>query len=217
MNNNKLLTILIATILVTGCTKQNSNALAEGDSLSEEVKSLETSPDAQRLAFRLLSDEAKYTLWIKQIDWVIQSDNLSDAQKNILSELKQFISPAIFQSPDDAVTARIKVKLGEWKTKASELFNIAFLRCIVTEIHTHQYIYDLLATPIINPSVIQSKNVVAANGCSCHINDDWCSTACQTTSCDKSNRGCGTFWLSSCDGKCAPVPIIISKTMEVGQ
>lgn len=199
----KLSLLIVLTVL--GCTKKNSDFQNKPELLTE-IKNMEFQPLAQRLSYNMLTKDEKKEIWSKQIGFVSSLSELNIEQSKKLNELKELVATIDFSNEFINRNHDLAVTLNDWKIDALKIFGKSLLKQIVAEVHTNDYLLQIVKLYTKNKDISTQRPPSPGGNCTCNINSDWCSTACWPTSCKRSEIGCGTLFLSPCDGKCAVGP-----------
>ncbi|WP_212004013.1 bacteriocin fulvocin C-related protein [Chitinophaga sp. HK235] len=221
----QLLYMLITVLLFTSCSKQENYSCDEKiNSWVKENKTaianftrsqiLEKDHEYQKGIYAAASASKKYDLWLVKLNEV-QRLPWSEQELHHINLLKSYLSPALFESA--AKVKEMAPLLKQWKETA--------LTTLKWDMRTVASIASDLRTPIskngdfepINTSrLATSNNAVIADsesggGCKCNKTDDYCNgpiagpngpLRCSSSNCNTSGSGCGTLWLSSCNGMC---------------
>tara|TARA_B110000090_G_C13381934_1_gene446182 strand:- start:1688 stop:2272 length:585 start_codon:yes stop_codon:yes gene_type:complete len=191
------------TVLVTGCSEENSNLLDDtrNQSKVEEVLILENLNE-QKLAYSLLSPKEKHQLWNLKIDHVIESWSLNKKQIELLKELKVTSKVTQFVADSDD------------QVYFQTIFVPTYLRKLKTEF-SNKEIGNIFYTASRKYYLTHEEDNDGGGGsskdCDCNrnstssclwLNTDSCEERAEVNGCKVVTTGCGFFWAYSCNGKC---------------
>ncbi|MBB6122252.1 bacteriocin fulvocin C-related protein [Nocardiopsis algeriensis] len=159
--------------------------------LPDRLDTFGSHPMAYRRAiFAELSPQARSRLWVEHLGrYRREHPNLTGAQREVLERAEELAAePALFS----------EVRTGP-DAELDDLTRSAIAAYGEQEAHA------LLATLGPPESAVMSENSVMAakENCTCSIHSDWCrgTSWCRLSGC-KYNLGCGTLFLSVCNGHC---------------
>jgi hypothetical protein len=155
----------------------------------------------QRSSYNLLSPDEKYQLWTKHLTDELFKHESQFAKKQIIQESLNFITPSLFTND---LNPTIEKKLSEFHLKASKIFNHKELASIFMY-------FGNTSVEIANSSV---ESISKDCGCNANGQPNVCTdnfpggmTYCKKgkDACKTSEKGCGWFWLNTCNGDCETV------------
>jgi hypothetical protein len=193
--------LALTSFLLPGCKKNQ-----DIDSENKTVQDFLVLPEeSQKLAYGLLDQDEKVSAWKTHIRGFMLTEDLTKEQKLICTELLDFISPLLFDPaqpiPHQAVilaTFRIKAISSFGRLKAQ--FLIASLQ------NSYEQFSEVYSIMNGNEFIGNHENDYSGiDKCNCSTGSDWCwfGSSCTTNNpCKQVENSCGTFWTSTCDGKC---------------
>lgn len=169
-----------------------SNKKQTAEVISRKITNLLkiTSAADQKLAYKTLDTNEKAIAWKTHLNDVIKSGIYNDAQNELLSELQRNIQATFFNLSNDQFKFRSMEET--WLSKAKKIFNSDDLKNIVFS----------LSIPL-NKTTLKIQSI--APDCSCSQESDFCGGTqyCKaSSSCVKTDSGCGFLWGHKCDGHC---------------
>lgn len=226
---NHWVVLLLATVLISSCTKESKITPAKQSALKVEqtLNSALVKPE-QQLMFEMLTPEEKRTLWVNHFTNATLNNGFSSAQNTKVEELITMLTTT---NPYDPANSEYRaymntVLLPNWKSSVAGLFN-------------ETQAYYLLSTTYPSYSAFEDAYVsaTATNGtgfngggqlnCECKMiagSSSDCphtkviigtTTGIEVTygscpqkvdnTCKTSSWLCGYFWLQSCNGMCGPI------------
>lgn len=191
----KLTLLFLVGITLFSCKKndsfqnelQNEGALKfESAALNEVV--LAKSTQEQKQMYLALSAKEKLEIWIKKLQELLSSGKLNPEQKIFIENLLAMLTEELFEPGSEAQAA----------------FNSETIKQQGIELFGFDVAFAILGTLDPNEKKLQIFSGASAEDCGCSTESDWCSgdSKCSYLSCDGSLAGCGTLWLSSCNGLC---------------
>ena len=192
--------LYVSAFVFTGCSKEEAglNVISrDKDQISigqaRRAELLKLSPDQQRVTFGTFAPEVQSYVWKFRMSQVL-SQKWTKEQEQHLLVLYSYLTPELFRAPnqDDGEL------LNEWIGKAKQILpkELAFALT---------YLDDLPQNSSSNGRT-EFYELPMKPSCKCSISWDYCGTfsTCRAVSggCDDTARGCGTFWLYKCTGRC---------------
>lgn len=166
------ITILLLSVVLFSCTKQTKDYNVQQVLAEKNVKT-------QKQMYYGLSPEEKYNVWEIKFKNFLSNDNLTSDQRKFVNFVMQDISPATFSNtePED----------DPYTKEAIRLFN-------------PKNAFQLLASLDGEYTDLTGENY----DCNCAKHSDYCNDdlKCSYADCKKSELGCGTLLLYSCNGLC---------------
>ena len=156
--------------------------------LVQEVEAI-VEPKVQKIAFtNMLSKTEKVYIFQKRIVDKMQEMTLSTEQKALLNDALTHMTPSMY---DDGETNSTRQYFDSWTNRARMLFSDKVLRDIVSSL-----------SPV-GEAATQGRDYPNDSSCICATQSDYCKSGYDCTlivSCN--GRGCGTMWMSVCNGHC---------------
>ncbi|WP_395053636.1 bacteriocin fulvocin C-related protein [Flavobacterium sp.] len=190
-----ILTLSFIFILFTSCSVDKQQENINQEKITSVIK--EKNLDNQRIMYRMLSKEEKFTIWNDKITELITDNELSEEQKNLLLGLKNNMSSNVFDDSysNDEREVFKNVIVKDFLNNAQYLFSIEFIKRNLFEIgdpvnnNNKLYVYDSITV------------------CSCNQGSIWSCAAgvseCRgTNKCKFATDGCGFFGMFECNGNC---------------
>jgi hypothetical protein len=194
-------------ILIAGCTKENNHRFNESENTDENYKNIMTNvsyinnynlkdmqsytQETQQLIFSVLTPANQARLVKERIESAIKNEtNTIRIEK--LNQLNKLIDSNLYKPNRNSIAVESVIKYVE---SIFPLFGFENMKSIVTT-----WGGEGLDSISIKTSGMRSYGVT----CKCSSDDDWCSGigSCGNSKCDPQRWGCGTLWMSSCDGIC---------------
>lgn len=154
--------------------------------------------NAKRVAFSLLSDNAKVQLWNERIQQLLVLESLNKNQIHAINDLTQNLKPELYGSDSNN---QLKENIKGWIMDSEKHFSKEQLIIYFTsfeELEGHN--------SRLNPEFGEDPNLDGGDDCGCNKSEDYCwiGRKCVDTKCS-SKHGCGIFWQSKCNGECDDV------------
>ena len=86
----------------------------------EEV--LQLQGEEQRLAYKMLSKEGKYQLWLDKFNHILENFNLSEQKNNHIVELRNIIEPDFFDRNSKRSIEIYQSFIPNWLMEATDIF-----------------------------------------------------------------------------------------------
>lgn len=205
-----VLTGIVLFFVFTGCEK-DTNTYSKADSnavnvkLINAVKRLSSTTD-QRLAYNLLSDAEKETLWKQKLTDLLNTEALTFMQRSHIEKLSSFITIGIFEKTiknEEAIVLFAK----NWCLEGLNYFTKNEIIKIAFTINNSGFNGDQLksTSAIINSGSDDPDYYVEEDkGCNCNLTSAFsCNSCSESISCKPSNSGCGFICYYPCDGYCS--------------
>lgn len=211
--------LVLSFIFLVGCKKSESYSCdPEINTWVKEHKSeiqkmdrsqlLNRSLAYQRAIFVALSPEKKQEMWVSKMDDVLRMQWTEQELEHLMT-LKSYLNLDIFSS--DAEFQKALPAINKWReTAASSLgWSNATIASLIASLETPvRNVSGVLSSQVIN--VVDADPPAPKPDCKCNKDDDYCNglagpngpLRCGTASCKESTSGCGTLWLSACNGTC---------------
>jgi hypothetical protein len=212
MKSKQLVPIFFIAVLL-GCSKSKNADPTEEKTLKIKIESViaSTSSEERIQMFNLLTAEEKYVLWKDHFQKAkAQFTASGHTQKiSLIDDLLLNFTSSVFDDNSQAGDVFLNYFVPIWNNLAETAF-------------TSQELYDISFNPaavVIGNLVVQPEdddNPSPTAGCFCHAGTSGFSCrkvivsippSIQNGICERSNadctekrRGCGWFWLSTCDG-----------------
>jgi len=158
----------------------------------------------RKAIYSALAAETRAQLWQEQFERFLQSENLAEAQREVLLEAIELATPELFSAMKDRSHrgfVQARQRLAEFEKRARETFGNEVTGDLFGRIGPAD-----IEIGIIKPRGVakfQSSATLSA-GCSCSTVSDYCSSAfhCVSGGCIVIRNECGTFWTYDCNGQC---------------
>lgn len=182
-------------------TKSNLEAIQQMD--RTEWSKLELK--YQKGAYRAFSGNQRIDLWRGKITEALSLDWSAKERAHLVALLKIVESnPTWFSNEmnnNEAEQDNMTLTMYRWMEYATETlkWNKDLLYAIVA---TPQKMIDktgdLYGTPLTKGPIGP-----AGDSCNCNFKSDWCrNTTCSPARCNEQPQGCGTLWMTACNGTC---------------
>lgn len=193
------------------CEQAASWVLAHARSLPTDFRDLSALPRAYRVRiFDALPSEAKSKLWRSWLDRVLEEEQLTPRQREVVREASTFVTPALYSQK--AIPA---AQMADLARRVKEVFPKKQAGEIFSTLGPQEGSYRTLASAkvLVGQRVTRILAVSAAD-CNCTSGAFWtqcdgCSGTtfpsgycCLTSQCTPTSSGCSLFWLYPCDGDC---------------
>ncbi|WP_163398326.1 bacteriocin fulvocin C-related protein [Flavobacterium fluviatile] len=165
--------------------------------------------DVQRNAYTLLTQEEKYTLWIKKLESLIDNGSfyksetisLNSKQKALIQELKNKVTKNVFaDKPNDEKEYFLNIYAPKFLKKAQKVFTYDQMGLIFYKISKTQEDINLKKLSVTSKANSEGGCNCAAGGYfTCQWGGDKCAA---NTDCRDPRANCGFMWSSPCDGDC---------------
>lgn len=196
-----LFLLFFSFLLIISCTddnSQNENSNVNRNKI-DNVLSI-TNAEDQKIAFRLLNENEKYTLWTEKLKNIISNDNLNDDQKNLINDVLVKMKPIVFsdvKSDYDEYFTNIISK--EFVNNSVKLFTKKQIREYFFQINMYSKLPGEFGGGGGDPIPSCNCNNAIIGGWDCEI-----AYACKKTgvTCGGDYMDCGVFNTSPCDGIC---------------
>lgn len=193
----RLLLFAAGLLLIVSCNKSQHNPAVSKSQAVENFEKIGEQSD-QRMTFNLMTSQEQEAVVSQHISFCIQYFHLNSTQVQILNGAKAKLHEIFTsQNPENY---QVMIKLEE-------------------DIQRHFSNLDPYIQGLIFDSMVNSEGDIAnmpisdpntPTNCTCSSQSNWCSgwgqgslVYCNTGACNiEHKRGCGTFWVHSCKGKC---------------
>lgn len=185
----KLFALLIFVGVLYSCSDEsNQPTVQENQRVAAVLK--ESNFENQKLMYQMLSNQDKNFLWHSKMDKMLADQRLTEAQANLLADLKSHFTTELFDqtSRNDQREVFKNVYVTGFLKKAQKLFAWEY-------IHSNFYTIGAKVPP---GGSLPECTCNTSSMWSCAMRDD-CrpSSTCLTTM-----DGCGFATMYECDGKC---------------
>jgi hypothetical protein len=158
----------------------------------------------RRAIYSALTPEERSRLWQEQFERILERDDLTDNQRDVVLEAIQLATPDLFSSLKNRHNpARLqdRERVAAFEKKAREVFGKTGAGDLFARIGPADVEYGVIRPRGTAPI---EKGLEKAAGCSCSDSSDYCSSAfnCQSGGCTLIRDECGTLWTYDCDGQC---------------
>ena len=183
----------------------------------------ELKSEDQKVAFELLSQNERYTLWYNQLEAHLKMEKYNDKQKEFIKELLGGLTDDIFSpiEKNDAKHIYHAKIFKPWVERAAKEFAPRDLDNLVFSINSQSELEQFSSeTPLasINTTVSGDYMIKAqAADCECNVGSSFtCLTYYASCDChvylecvrhpcsNQTTSGCGAFLMYSCNGVCDP-------------
>ena len=162
----------------------------------------------RKALFNGLTPELKSELWKAHLRLYLSKHlDFTEKQRAAVQGAIALITPRLFDIPQDSPDWQTNVHepIQRLMRKILEVFPREVARELLTFLGgpEPQQESNLMLTKKDLPAFKPISRSVAQRDCTCSTRSDWCSgeTECLAGNC-QATRGCGTFWLYSCNGEC---------------
>ena len=186
-----ILTLGIVLSLFSSCSNDDSLKNEENSRISAVLK--EENYDAQKIMYRMLSNEEKLQLWQDKLSTMILNDGLNEKQINLIQDLKAHLNANLFDNSGNNDKREIfkNVYAKDFLKKSQSLF-------------TPKYFTESFYN-ISNRIAIDDDGPNKPD-CTCNQSSIWSCVGlpdCKASDkCDSTTDGCGFLGFSECDGRC---------------
>lgn len=186
-----ILTLGIVLSLFSSCSNDDSLKNEENSRISAVLK--EENYDAQKIMYRMLSNEEKLQLWQDKLSTMILNDGLNEKQINLIQDLKAHLNANLFDNSGNNDKREIfkNVYAKDFLNKSQSLF-------------TPKYFTESFYN-ISNRIAIDDDGPNKPD-CTCNQSSIWSCVGlpdCKASDkCDSTTDGCGFLGFSECDGRC---------------
>ena len=186
-----ILTLGIVLSLFSSCSNDDSLKNEENSRISAVLK--EENYDAQKIMYRMLSNEEKLQLWQDKLSTMILNDGLNEKQINLIQDLKAHLNANLFDNSGNNDKREIfkNVYAKDFLKKSQSLF-------------TPKYFTESFYN-ISNRIAIDDDGPNKPD-CTCNQSSIWSCVGlpdCKASDkCDSTPDGCGFLGFSECDGRC---------------
>lgn len=194
----------------------------QDDSLQKYIDISALPMPKRKVEFRKASPQGKSDLWrIHFSVYLAKHMGLSEGQKQVILDGLALLTPELFESP--LSNPDEKVTLKKFKTRIHDLFSRDQAAEIFATLGgpeppisrsnpegaaapTRAKIVGVNGATALNPptSRFTSQDIGVEGSCTCSKGDDYCPYGkhCGGPWCAESSWGCGTLWMSPCNGTC---------------
>lgn len=147
----------------------------------------------QKIMYSLLNEEEKFKIWNDKIENIIQNNNLTKEQSDLLYELKNNISVNLFKDRE--------------KNDEREIFKTIFVKNFLKKT-INVFSEDFIVSNFyyINYDTAKLAPIGDLPDCTCNIGSMWsCSGSFEckeTNKCADTTSGCGFLTFFECTGRC---------------
>lgn len=193
----KLIFGLIASIALFNLISCSDNNEIEETSSNKRISQVlnEKNYATQKIMYSLLNEEEKFKIWSDKIDNILQKNNLTKEQSDLIYELKNNLSLNLFKD-------------GE-RNDEREIFKTIFVKNFLKKtvnVFTEDFIVDNFYYLSENSARTVFANADDLPDCTCNIGSMWsCSGSFEckeTNKCADTASGCGFLTFFECTGRC---------------
>jgi hypothetical protein len=219
MNKNVLLVVAIL-LAALGSTQAASAQLCNAEAhswvaahrseLPKTFEELSRLPlNVRRAVYGALEPESRSQLWQRQLELALQSEDLTEAQRDVVLEAMQLATSDTFaallqrQGPRQR---QVLLQIAGLEKRAREAFGnkAAELFGRIGPADMDFVVVGRRDAQASTPGIQESSALASTPLCSCSTDSDWCDHAahCASGGCTLVRDECGTFWAYDCNGLC---------------
>lgn len=205
--------ILFISCLTISCsqdsTDEDSLATEKSEYKIDQVIDQKNEED-QKVAYTLLSNGERYTLWVKKYESLLNDGtllksgkiSLNSKQKLLIEELKNKLTESVFDVKDNNEKEYFRnIYVPDFLKRAQKVFTY-------DEIGLIFYKISKPTTDISLKKLAVSARANSEKDCDCNVDGfftcQWGQNLCkETNNCVDKSSGCGFNWAYPCDGDCA--------------
>lgn len=191
---------LIASLALFNLISCSDNNEIEENSSNKRISQVlnEKNYTTQKIMYSLLNEEEKFKIWNDKIENILQKNNLTKEQSDLIYELKNNISLNLFKNGERNDEREIfkTIFVKNFLKKTVNVFSEDFI------VSNFYYITD-------NSSKVDGGGeFVDLPNCTCNKGSMWSCGGNSSFECKSSNKctsttsGCGFFGLFECNGRC---------------